>query len=66
MSEKNYYNNVLLLTSDVVYFSEILVCKIQVYKKFQKVQQIFSETSDISLNIGIGHKLPLRLSKYTL
>ena len=36
----------------------ILVCKIKVYKKLQKVQHIFSETSGISLNFGIGHKLP--------
>ena len=43
----------------------IPVCKIQVRKKFRKVQYIFSETSDISLNFGIGHKLPPVLSKYT-
>ena len=43
----------------------ILVCKIQVYKKFQKVQHIFSETWEISLNFSIGQKLPLTLSKYT-
>ena len=41
----------------------ILVHKIQLYKKFQKVQHIFSETSDIYLNFDIGQKLPLRLSK---
>ena len=39
----------------------ILVCKIQVYKKLQKVQHIFSETSEISLNFDISQKLPLRL-----
>ena len=43
----------------------IPVCKIQVRKKFRKVQYIFSETSDISLNFGIGHKSPPGLSKYT-
>ena len=42
----------------------ILVCKIQVYKKLQKVQHIFSETSEISLNFDISQKLLLRLSKY--
>ena len=43
----------------------ILVCKIQVCKKFQKVQHIFSGTLDISINFAICQKLPVRLSKYT-
>ena len=57
MSEKSHQNEVLLTCKwcdSNPWWFWFLVCKIQDCKKFQKVQHIFSETSDISVNFGIG------------